>query len=248
MADRILSSADGPMADTVEIIARPGRGAGAITSRLRRAIESGVYSDGDQLPPERQLAIAFEASRSTIRKALNNLEKDGLVARRVGSGTFVSYSGPLQNEVGLVTDLISPLQLIEARAAIERQMTRLAVINATTRDLDSLEVALKRLEDCGGDKNEFTRWDAEFHLLLARCSRNPLIVHLYQQINDARTHPQWAAMKEVILSVDQIEKYNQQHRAIYSALRQRDAQAALDCINEHLEKARQDLMGAESLL
>ena len=34
------------------------RGANSITSRLRRAIESGVYSDGDQLPPERQLAVA----------------------------------------------------------------------------------------------------------------------------------------------------------------------------------------------
>ena len=34
------------------------RGANSITSRLRRAIESGVYSDGDQLPPERQLASA----------------------------------------------------------------------------------------------------------------------------------------------------------------------------------------------
>ncbi len=65
----------------------PGRGAGAITARLRNAIETGVYSDGDQLPPERQLATAFDAARSTIRKALNQLEKAGLVERRIGSGT-----------------------------------------------------------------------------------------------------------------------------------------------------------------
>ena len=44
----------------------PGRGADAITMRLRHAIETGVYSDGDRLPPERRLATAFGAARSTI--------------------------------------------------------------------------------------------------------------------------------------------------------------------------------------
>ena len=228
------------------LIATPGRGARAITTRLRRAIESGIYANGDQLPPERHLATAFEASRSTIRKALNNLESDGLVVRRVGSGTFVDYAGPLQNDLGDVTGLISPLQLIEARIAVERHMTRLAAIHATGRDLDNMAAVLKQLEASGGDKDEFTRWDSEFHLLLARCSRNPLIVHLYQQINEVRSHAQWAAMKDVILTPEEMASYNVQHRQIYDALRQHDAQKALDCISQHLEKARQDLIGAES--
>src|SRR6476469_7054852 len=72
-----------------------GRGAKSIVSRLRRAIEMGVYADGDQLPPERQLAITFGTARSTIRKALDKLEQKGLVSRRVGSGTFVTYQGPI---------------------------------------------------------------------------------------------------------------------------------------------------------
>ena len=103
---------------TVHIAAdlSPGRGAGAITARLRNAIETGVYSDGDQLPPERQLATAFDAARSTIRKALNQLEKDGLVERRIGSGTYVSYSGPISEQGDEIIDLVSPLQLIEVIA------------------------------------------------------------------------------------------------------------------------------------
>ncbi len=228
------------------LIAGAGRGAGAITSRLRRAIETGVFSDGDQLPPERHLATAFGAARSTIRKALNQLEESGLVVRRVGSGTFVSYAGPLENTSGEITDLISPLQLIEARFSVEPYMTRLAAVHATRRDLESMDSVISRLEGCGGDKDLFTRLDEEFHLLLARCSRNPLLVHLYQQINDVRSHAQWAAMKEVILSPDQIDEYNRQHRAIHSALCQRDVNAAVGLINEHLEKARQDLLGVVS--
>lgn len=223
------------------------RGASSITARLRRAIETGVYADGDQLPPERQLAVAFGTARSTIRKALDQLEQKGFVVRRVGSGTFVNYSGPVQDAMADVTDLISPLQLIETRFAIEPYMAKLAAVHASARDLDAIEAILLQLETTGSDADLFTKLDSEFHLQLARCSRNPLILRLYQQINTVRSHAQWEQMKQIILSQEKIDLYNQQHRAIIEALRQRDAQGASDQISKHLETARQDLVGADSI-
>lgn len=223
------------------------RGANSITARLRRAIETGVYADGDQLPPERQLAVAFSTARSTIRKALDQLEQKGLVARRVGSGTFVSYAGPVQDSMSDVTDLISPLQLIETRFAIEPYMTRLAALHASARDLDAIESILIRLEAAGSDADLFTRLDSDFHLQLARCSRNPLILRLYQQINTVRAHAQWEQMKQIILTREKMTLYNQQHRAILEALRQRDVQVSAEQITRHLELARQDLVGADSI-
>lgn len=229
-----------------ELLLAASHNAMAIRARLKRAIESGVYADGDQLPPERQLAVAFGAARSTVRKALDELEAGGLVVRRVGSGTFVTYAGPLGSPLDDITDLISPLQLIEARFAVEPHMTRLAAINATARDLEAMSTALQGLEGCGGDKDLFTRWDREFHERLARASRNPLLVHIYRQINEVRSHGQWDAMSELILTPGQIDEYNIQHRAIYEALRQRDVQGAEDLIRTHLGTARRDLMGVHS--
>jgi DNA-binding FadR family transcriptional regulator len=223
------------------------RGANSITSRLKRAIESGVYSDGDQLPPERQLALAFGTARSTIRKALDQLEQKNLVVRRVGSGTFVSYQGPVQDAMSDVTDLISPLQLIEARMAIEPSMTRLAALHASGRDLDAIEGILRRIESVTSDQDLFTKLDSEFHLALARCSRNPLLYRLYQHINTVRNHAQWEQMKQIILIKDKIEIYNQQHRAIFEALKARDPASAADLIVRHLETARLDLVGADSI-
>lgn len=223
------------------------RGANSITARLRRAIETGVYSDGDQLPPERQLAVAFGTARSTIRKALDQLEQKGIVVRRVGSGTFVNYSGPVQDGMSDVTDLISPLQLIETRFAIEPYMARLAALHASSRDIDAIDSILMRLEAVGADQDLFTRLDSEFHLQLARCSRNPLILRLYQQINTVRAHAQWEQMKLIILTREKMTIYNQQHRAIFDAIRQRDLQGASEQITKHLETARQDLVGADSI-
>jgi DNA-binding FadR family transcriptional regulator len=146
-----------------------------------------------------------------------------------------------------VTDLISPLQLIETRFAIEPYMARLAAVHASSRDLDAIEGILNQLESVRGDQDLFTKLDSEFHLQLARCSHNPLILRLYQQINTVRSHAQWEQMKQIILTTAKMDLYNQQHRAIVDALRQRDAPGAAEQISRHLETARQDLVGADSI-
>ena len=215
-------------------------------ARLQQAIETGVYADGDQLPAERQLAITFGTARSTIRKVLDELEEKKFVVRRVGSGTFVNYSGPRHQRLEDVADLVSPLQLIETRFAVEPYMTRLAAIHATKADLDRIDDVLRRLEAPGIDQNLFTQLDSEFHLELARCSRNPLIVRVYQEVNMVRLHAQWDRMKKLILLPEKVASYNKQHRAILDALQRRDGQAAADMIARHLEQARQDLIGAGS--
>lgn len=229
-----------------DLIAASGRAANIILARIKRAIETGVYADGDQLPAERQLAITFGTARSTIRKILDQLEQRNLIIRRVGSGTFVNFSGPIRQGMGDIADLVSPLQLIETRFAVEPYMTRLAALHATGTDLDKFEDVLRRIEAAHSDQNLFTQLDSEFHLELARCSRNPLIVRMYQQVNMVRLHAQWDRMKKIILSGEKIAEYNRQHRVIYEALRQRDVQGAVDQITRHLELARQDLIGADS--
>lgn len=56
---------------------------------LREAIEREVLQPEDALPAERELALEFEVSRITVRKAIEALVQEGLVVRRHGSGTFV---------------------------------------------------------------------------------------------------------------------------------------------------------------
>jgi len=223
-----------------------GRRAASVKARLRQAIESGIYGKGDQLPAERQLATAFGTARGTIRRILCELENEGLVERKVGSGTFVDYAGPDIGADGEIADLVSPLELIEARLAVEPHMTRLAALNATGRDLESLREVLDKLEACGNDKEVFTHWDSAFHLLLARSSHNPLLVSLYQRVNEVRSHAQWDAMKDKILLPEEIAAYNRQHRDLYEALCRRDVNQAVAVILDHLEKARHDLVGAHS--
>jgi len=56
---------------------------------LRREIESGRWRAGDRMPSEAELVQRFGHSRITVGRALRDLQADGIVERRVGSGTFV---------------------------------------------------------------------------------------------------------------------------------------------------------------
>lgn len=230
--------------DTVlQHLSKRTSGVSTITAYLQRAIETGAYSEGDRLPPERQLAETFKAARSTVRRALDKLEKEGLVSRRLGSGTFVGAPIRAGKRTGELVDELSPLQLIEARIAVEPFTTRLAVLHATRRMIDELETVLAHAETTN-DKDEFSKWDGEFHLLLARASANPLLLNVYRQINHVRLHAQWDAMKEKVLLPDVIVEYNRQHRSILNAIHVRDAQLAQALMADHLERARDDLVKA----
>ena len=219
-------------------------GSAAIAARLRQAILDGNYSYGERLPAERDLANHFGTSRNTVREALRRLEESNLVTRRIGSGTFVSYRPPLGE--GHIAELTSPLELIDVRIGIEPQIARLAVVNSTARDLERLNEALRRVEASGDDSEYFSRADERFHQILAECTHNPLMVWLYQQINDVRGHAQWDSMKDNVLSAERITAYNEEHRALYESLRSRDVEAAGRIISEHLERARRHLLGASA--
>lgn len=57
---------------------------------IRDAIRGNVLNQGDAIPPERDLALEYDVSRITVRKAIAGLVEEGLLTRRRGAGTFVA--------------------------------------------------------------------------------------------------------------------------------------------------------------
>ena len=215
-----------------------------IAGALRRQISAAQFVRNDRLPPERALAEQFGVARGTVREALKQLEDIGFVERRAGSGTYVTYSE--RDEGRPVVETTRPLELIDARFAVEPQMVRLAVLHATEFDLAKAEAHMRAMEDCGGEAEAFADADDRFHLALAQCSRNPLIVWMMQKMHEVRSHAQWARMRTITLEPRIIEAYNSQHRAILDAIRARNAEAAGRLMKEHLETARRSLVEAAS--
>jgi len=220
--------------------ARLGVTTGSVVSQLRSMILDGHYANEQRLPAERNLAEEFEVSRGTIRTALQNLEEQNLVTRKVGSGTYVTHR-ELSNQHD-ISSITSPIEMVEVRIAIEPQMVRLAITNASHRDLEELRKALRQCEECGGDAEKFAQADTAFHMALAQCSKNKLMYWVYERISEVRRYSQWRMMKTKLLTPDRINYYNSQHRALYESIAARDANVAVGVIKEHLFGVQGDLL------
>jgi len=65
----------------------------AIQEALLDEIRHGVYDDVGGFPSETELVVRFGVARETVRKAISELVREGLLERRQGSGTYVSERG-----------------------------------------------------------------------------------------------------------------------------------------------------------
>lgn len=58
---------------------------------LKESIRNGDYQEGDLFPSEKQLMQEYATTRGTVRKAVSELVKDGLVYQVQGKGTYVCF-------------------------------------------------------------------------------------------------------------------------------------------------------------
>lgn len=88
---------------------------------LRDGIAQGTYPPGSSLPKEEALVQLFGVARATVRRALADLEADGLVQRRHGSGTFVREglaTGANVTTLGFIDELRHTGQSTDVRVIV----------------------------------------------------------------------------------------------------------------------------------
>ncbi len=91
-----------------------------LASILRDQIESGEWAPRTPIPSERQLEITYDVSRTTIRQALEYLERQGFLYREHGRGTFVS---PQKLQKGM-QELTSFTEDLQRRGIVPGQLVR----------------------------------------------------------------------------------------------------------------------------
>ncbi len=217
-------------------------GASEIATLIKKDIRDGILMFQEKLPAERRLADTYGVARGTVREALSQLETDKFVEVRAGSGTYVIHSEP-KDDSSLIEEA-NPLELIDARFALEPHMCRLAVLNGRRQDFELLEDLCNRMEASPADAVKFSELDTEFHLVLANSTGNRLLIWIIEQITSVRGQDEWRRMRQLTLNQDIVAQYNAQHRDIVKAIRAREPERAANLMKEHLETARLSLTRA----
>ncbi len=220
---------------------RSGRKRARVTEEIVRAIQGrisrGELKPGDQLPPERQLATLFRASRGSIREALRALELSGLIRSRQGGGNFVAPPPPTSFTVPLGQFLERQRQslrdLYEARQMLEPRLAFLAAERATRADVERLGLALDRQERDLDSEDGDAACDADrgFHQAVAEATRNQTFIKLHNYLSDLVSE----SRREAVDTVKRREQALADHRAIYEAIARGDGPAAGAAMLQHLK-------------
>jgi GntR family transcriptional regulator, hexuronate regulon transcriptional repressor len=213
-----------------------------VADSITASIKSGEYPPGARLASERDLAVAFKVSRTTIREAMIALEIRDLVEARPGSGIYVSDHPPTQARAD---DLdIGAFELIEARRLFEGEAAALAAAMITDEQLREIEAILAEMVNENARKQNEELADRSFHMAIARATCNSAIILVVETLWDMRyKSPLCADMLERARRAGLKPRVGE-HRKIFLALRQHNPKAARRAMRDHLRRVIDAILAA----
>jgi GntR family transcriptional regulator, transcriptional repressor for pyruvate dehydrogenase complex len=208
-----------------------------LAGELRERILTGELAEGDPLPAERELVKQTQMSRATVREALRILEVQNLVRVKAGraGGAFVQRptTTSMANSVGMLIRgrRIKLVDLMETREALEPFCAELAARNRSDEDLAELHRANEAIADPDGDLAQFLQANLDWHVGVAVAGRNELLTGFMIALSRAI----YAGTENAAFVDAEVRAVTTKaHRAITTAIRDRDIEAAGRRMRRHM--------------
>lgn len=204
-----------------------------IAGQIAALIDNGEFPPGSRLPAERELALLLGVSRTSVREAVISLEIAGRVEVRVGSGIFVTASGPARI-AGLADDGPSPFELLAARRLIEGEICARAAKTAKKADIAALRATVERMRDQADNAAQRDAADREFHVRIAAATGNGSLALVVEGLWQQRRGTLWSRIETYFHTKKIRVATLVDHAAIIDAIEARDADGARAAMHRHL--------------
>jgi GntR family transcriptional regulator, transcriptional repressor for pyruvate dehydrogenase complex len=207
----------------------------AVVDRLTRVIDLGLIGDGEQLPPETELAAQLGVSTVTLREGLAVLRQQGLLETRRGrtGGSFVRARP--RSIASRVRSRLAAMSTHELRdvgdlhVAIAGATARLAAERAGADQIERIGRLVKELASAEGIGARH-RADARFHIEVAAAAQSVRLTKVETELQTEVGDLLWLPLLDE-------SAYHQtavnQHELIATAIRRRYADAASSRAEEH---------------
>lgn len=225
----------------MSIITQRGNLGEIVVAKLVERIDSGLYAPGEKIPSSAQLCEEFGVSRTVVREALTSLKVAGRVIARQGAGVYVTDKDArtLNFEISRIDDIRSAMQILELRLGVEMQSVALAAQRRTPEALAEIARAFDHIENLDtNDAATEARADYEFHLAIAKATRNPHFPSFLEAVMGdinfdlVLKHSQSSRSYNAYL-----KKVNKEHATILAAITRGDVKAAKQALSAHLEES-----------
>jgi len=210
-----------------------------VIDQIKEMIYTGQLKRGDKLPSERELRSQLHVSRASIREAFRVLEMIGLIESRPGEGTFIKDN---QDSIGLeplslilmLEDNLS-LELLELRRLLEIESVQLAAERATDEELEEINNYNNILAGSAGHEEHSIKADSMFHFTIAKASKNKVLYDVMMAISEAMDFHIKYTRTKLVSEKTTMMKFVEHHHNIYSALKERNKEKAVEEMRNHLD-------------
>ncbi len=189
--------------------------------QIKHKIITCVFKPGEYLN-EAWVSELIGIGRTPVRQAVDRLAQDGLLEVIPRKGVVVKPLG-----------LDEIVQIIEARRINEAFCMRLAAERATEADLSEIEDTVLRTAKTKVDQNteQMMLLDREFHIALTRAAHNPVLAGILQNLHERSLRFWFVSLG----AADHHHEVQNEHEAIYKALKNRDADKAEAAMIDHID-------------
>lgn len=215
-----------------------------VVNGMEERIMKSVYAPGELLPGETSLQLEWGVSRSVVREAMKMLASRGLVSIQQGRGTFVSESSdtPLREQLAITLHRGAKGQdswsdLLEVRHVLEIAVAQRAAQRAKKSDLAAMREAIDDMRSHPDLPKGYVDADLSFHRALAEATGNPLWIALLNSLNDLLRQYREEGFRGKASALHAAD----QHEQILDAVKNKDANAAANAMQEHLQRSQQDI-------
>jgi DNA-binding GntR family transcriptional regulator len=197
---------------------------GIVRDEITRLIEAGELLPGAWVN-EAELAQRFGVSRGPVREACRGLEQIGLLRFVVNRGAFVR-----------LIDLKEAAELYDLRSALFALAGRLLAPIIDAKGLAKLEGLLTRMETAAanGELEEYYPLNLQFHRAILELTGNARLLSAYQNC----VRELHLFRRSALVSKERMKSSNLEHRAIFKALKGRDAAKAFQLMQDHVLNAK----------
>jgi DNA-binding FadR family transcriptional regulator len=207
---------------------------------LLRSIRDGLLVPGAKLPNERDLAQQMNTSRTAVRSALAMMERQGLVLRRVGSGTYLTEDADLvfdrmdQTSVGNHEAVPSFAEIVEGRLLFEPAMMHLVVGRVQEEEILEMRRILELLLEAP-TWEDFKEQIYALHRQIFAATRNKFLVQIMASILDDRRAVMFDGRDTDKPAPEPVRQQTHKDlKAIVDAIAARNARQAEELVSDHL--------------
>lgn len=212
-----------------------------VIEQIKNKIKNGDLKKGDRLPSEREMSESLGVSRASIREALRALEVIGLVESRQGAGNYIkaNFDNSLFEPLSVMFMLqeSSIEEMYDLRETLELQCARLSAKNIENNELELLTAILDRMY-IAENEEESLELDVKFHYLIAKTSRNILLINVLEVISQLMDEFIKKSRMQILHKGNTRENLLEIHENLVRALKCRDQLKVYKAMEEHFELIR----------